>query len=90
MAKHPKKDILAEAIADAKKVRQTAFEHAKIQMQEAFMPKLQNVFKEKMTKTNINFVENKWDITKLPYSPQDCFDIYNKSILLFVVEETLV
>ena len=48
MTKHPKKDILAEAIADAKKVRQTAFEHAKIQMQEAFMPKLQNVFKEKM------------------------------------------
>jgi len=43
---------------------------------------MSNVFKEKMTKTNINFVENKWDITKLPYSPQDCFDIYNKSIFV--------
>lgn len=43
---------------------------------------MSDIFKEKMKKTNINFVQNSWDITKLPFSPQDCFDKYNKSIFV--------
>jgi hypothetical protein len=43
---------------------------------------MKNVFNERMDNTNIIFVNNTWDITKLPYSPQECFNIYNKSIFV--------
>ena len=41
-------DLLKEAIADAKAVRQTAFENAKIALEEAFTPKLQSMLSQKI------------------------------------------
>jgi predicted O-methyltransferase YrrM len=41
-----------------------------------------NVFRNNMKNTNIMFVENSWDINKLPISPQKCFEIYNNSIFV--------
>lgn len=43
---------------------------------------MSNVFKENMTRTQIIFVHNNWDIPNLPYSPQECFNIYNNSIFV--------
>jgi hypothetical protein len=37
-----------------------------------------NIFKN-MEKTNIIFVENHWNLVNLPYSPEECFHIYNDS-----------
>ena len=36
-------DLLKEAIADAKAVRETALENAKIALEEAFTPRLQSM-----------------------------------------------
>ncbi len=41
-------DLLKEAIADAKAVRETALENAKLALQEAFTPKLQNMLSQKI------------------------------------------
>ncbi len=43
---------------------------------------MSNVFQQNMTKTNIKFVNNNWNLSELPYSPKDCFDIYNNSIFV--------
>ena len=40
-------DLLKEAIADAKAVRETALENAKIALEEAFTPRLQSIFQRK-------------------------------------------
>ena len=42
------KDLLKEAIADAKAVRQTAIENAKLALEEAFTPKLQSMLSTKI------------------------------------------
>lgn len=42
------------------------------------------MFEENMEKTNIIFVENNWNVNHLPYSPKDCFDIYNNSIFVII------
>ena len=41
-------DLLKEAIADAKAVRETALENAKLALEEAFTPKLQNMLSKKI------------------------------------------
>ena len=41
-------DILKEAIADAKAVRETALENAKMALEEAFTPRLQNMLSQKI------------------------------------------
>ena len=41
-------DLLKEAIADAKAVRETALENAKMALEEAFTPKLQNMLSKKI------------------------------------------
>jgi len=41
-------DILKEAIADAKALRATALENAKIALEEAFTPRLQNMLSQKI------------------------------------------
>ena len=42
------KDLLKEAIADAKAVRQTAIANAKLALEEAFTPKLQSMLSTKI------------------------------------------
>ena len=41
-------DILKEAIADAKAVRETALQNAKIALEEAFTPRLQSMLSKKI------------------------------------------
>ena len=41
-------DLLKEAIADAKAVRDTALENAKMALEEAFTPKLQSMLSKKI------------------------------------------
>jgi hypothetical protein len=43
-----KRDLLKEAIADAKAVKETAIANAKVALEEAFSPKLREMFAEKM------------------------------------------
>ena len=52
-------DLLKEAIADAKAVRQTAFENAKIALEEAFTPKIQSMLSKKIQKETENAI---WDL----------------------------
>jgi hypothetical protein len=40
------------------------------------------VFRKGMTKTRIEFVCHNWNINKLPYTPEQCFAIYNNSIFV--------
>ena len=42
------KDLLKEAIADAKAVRETALAQAKLALEEAFTPRLQSMFAAKL------------------------------------------
>ena len=41
-------DLLKEAIADAKAVRETALQNAKIALEEAFTPKIQSMLSQKI------------------------------------------
>ena len=41
-------DLLKEAIADAKAVRETALENAKMALEEAFTPRLQSILSNKI------------------------------------------
>ena len=41
-------DLLKEAIADAKAVRETALENAKIALEEAFTPRLKSMLSQKI------------------------------------------
>ena len=43
-----RKDLLAEAIADAKAVKETALANAKLALEEAFTPKLQSMISAKL------------------------------------------
>lgn len=50
MQKGKNKDLLKEAIADAKAVRETALKNAKLALEEAFTPKLQSMLSAKLQK----------------------------------------
>jgi len=43
-----RKDLLSEAIADAKAVKETALANAKLALEEAFTPKLQSMISAKL------------------------------------------
>ena len=51
-------DLLKEAIADAKAVRQTAFENAKIALEEAFTPKIQSMLSKKIQNETEDYEED--------------------------------
>ena len=46
-----KNDLLKEAIADAKAVRETAIANAKLALEEAFTPKIQSMLSTKISKS---------------------------------------
>ena len=46
-------DLLKEAIADAKAVRETALENAKIALQEAFAPQLKSMLSAKLAEDDV-------------------------------------
>lgn len=43
-----------------------------------------NVFTKNMKNTKILFVTNKWDIDKLHYTPEQCFELYSNSIFVVI------
>jgi len=54
-------DLLREAIADAKAVRETALENAKIALEEAFTPRLQSMLSKKIAAESEDAEENEMD-----------------------------
>ena len=46
-------DLLKEAIADAKAVRETALENAKIALQEAFAPQIKSMLSAKLAEDDV-------------------------------------
>jgi len=54
-------DLLREAIADAKAVRETALENAKIALEEAFTPRLQSMLSKKIAAESEDAEENEVD-----------------------------
>ena len=54
-------DLLKEAIADAKAVRETALENAKMALEEAFTPRLQSMLSQKFKlKWKMKMVKKLW------------------------------
>jgi hypothetical protein len=51
-----------------------AFKTDRMVMKETFQKNMKNI--------KIEFVENYWELDKLPYKPQQCFEIYNNSIFV--------
>ena len=51
-------DILKEAIADAKALRATALENAKIALEEAFTPRLKNMLSQKFNQKKCLIMKN--------------------------------
>ena len=49
-------DILKEAIADAKAVRETALANAKMALEEAFTPQLKNMLSAKLKEDEFEFM----------------------------------
>ena len=63
-------DILKEAIADAKALRATALENAKIALEEAFTPRLKNMLSQKIQSE----VENEDEVEEDAYAEEDVED----------------
>ncbi len=63
-------DILKEAIADAKALRATALENAKIALEEAFTPRLKNMLSQKIQSE----VENEDEVEEDAYSEEEVED----------------
>ena len=57
-------DLLKEAIADAKAVRETALENAKMALEEAFTPRLQSMLSQKIQTEMEDDDEKKDEIAK--------------------------
>jgi len=62
-------DLLKEAIADAKAVRETALENAKMALEEAFTPRLQNMLSQKI-QTEMEDEDEK-DVDEISYKEDD-------------------
>ena len=62
-------DLLKDAIADAKAVRETALENAKMALEEAFTPRLQNMLSQKI-QTEMEDEDEK-DVDEISYKEDD-------------------
>ena len=60
-------DLLKEAIADAKAVRETALENAKMALEEAFTPRLQSMLSQKIQTE----MEDEDEVEELSYKEDD-------------------
>jgi len=68
-------DLLKEAIADAKAVRETALENAKMALEEAFTPRLQNMLSQKIqTELEDEDGEEKEEMAKMYDADEDPSD----------------
>ena len=78
-------DILKEAIADAKKLRATALENAKIALEEAFTPRLKNMLSQKIQSE----VENEDEVEEDMYDEDEVEDGHEEVSEEDVVESEL-
>ena len=60
-----RKDLLSEAIADAKAVKETALANAKLALEEAFTPKLQSMISAKLAEEADEEMEEELDSSDL-------------------------
>ena len=60
------KDLLKEAIADAKAVRETALANAKIALEEAFTPRLQSMLSAKLSEEEAMDEEEEMEMAAEP------------------------
>ena len=60
-----RKDLLSEAIADAKAVKETALANAKLALEEAFTPKLQSMISAKLAEEADEEMDEDLDSTDL-------------------------
>jgi len=65
------KDLLKEAIADAKAVRSTAIANAKLALEEAFTPKLQSMLSQKIAEEMEDEVNEEDDLETTDTSIED-------------------
>ena len=66
-----KRDILKEAIADAKTVKETAIANAKAALEEAFTPQLKSMLAAKLEEMELD--EEKEDLDEAPHKDKDGF-----------------
>ena len=69
-------NILKEAIADAKAVREVALANAKAALEEAFTPKLQSMLSAKLSET-LNEEEDELEEGEVAEDSDDDFDVTN-------------
>ena len=65
-----KNDLLKEAIADAKAVRETALANAKLALEEAFTPKLQSMLSAKLSED----LDEAEDMEEIGYGMEEDMD----------------
>ena len=53
-----KNNLVEDAIADAKALKESAIENAKLALQEKFMPKLEELIEEQVTEEQIDETQN--------------------------------
>ena len=65
------KDLLKEAIADAKAVRSTAIANAKLALEEAFTPKLQSMLSAKLQEEDMDDEEEELDAMEMAHGDEE-------------------
>ena len=65
------KDLLKEAIADAKAVRSTAIANAKLALEEAFTPKLQSMLSAKLQEDEMDDEEEELDAVEMAHGDEE-------------------
>jgi len=65
------KDLLKEAIADAKAVRETAIANAKLALEEAFTPKLQSMLSAKLQEDDMEDEEEDVDVAEMEHGEEE-------------------
>ena len=92
-----RKDLLSEAIADAKAVKETALANAKLALEEAFTPKLQSMISAKLAEEADDEMEEELDSSDLGAGDNaqpdagaaDSSDIENDDELIVAEEDEL-
>ena len=82
-------DLLKDAIADAKAVRETALENAKIALEEAFTPRLQSMLSKKIQSEMEHEDEDDVDVTEHE-KRKEVFNLYENEMVQQQEEEEQV
>lgn len=77
-----KENNISSVTIEPKKMKDRTINCSFIGSRKSDREEMTEKFKNNMTNTNIIFVSNYWDLDKLPYKPEECFEIYNNSIFV--------